>query len=352
MKGVQIVTDLHLRSENTDTQPNLLEDQQKILDSILEIAEQGVAKYDEFYVVLAGDVVDRDLKDPYYTTFCLFFEKLKSIVTELYCVIGNHETTHKLKNNIFWRLVYGGDINKFNKFPHICDTLHVVNDFRVDNCIIKLWHHGCEWESLPLKDNEDLVVIGHNNVMVPGMKETYATMSVDLQEQFVHYRNLYSTIRNPENLRYLALGHQHSLVGKFVINEKIGPKDCKFILEHLGSLGLTKHNEFGIQPKRNVPIVEIDGNFVRVTNHLVAVPEVDRLNFAEIEASHDKYEKYKHIKELKTVQFSEDDLVSDLQQLFSVDSEKRELFNRAIHEDPDPNIALAMTRLARSSVYV
>lgn len=351
MKAVTIITDVHLRKANTLTEPTLLKEQTELMNKVLGIVASTTKKVDEHYVVFAGDIVHRTLNDMVQAAAILWINDIFDMCNGVYSVVGNHELSFMKKGNIFWNLVYGSRIQVPVKFERLRPLIHVEDGFKVDDCYIKLWHYGQDW--LPITDEsvKDLIVVGHNAVKFPGLRETYDNNGVDIKDLYLKYYDLAKCVKNPEILRWVFLGHMHTLVGRFKFDEVINGSHYNFMLENMGSLSRTDSSQFDIQNTRNIPTVYIDGQIVNVENHLIELSDKSVLCQEEIEERKEVYEKGKFIKQLKKTEFSETDIVKEVENMYAYDLEKLQMFRQALTSEGDKQISDAMSYLYNVSIY-
>lgn len=341
---------MHCKSENSKTQPMYLHYQDELLNKILEIARQNNSKYEENYIVFVGDIVDRTMKGIPQVKLSLFLQELDSLCTKMYSVIGNHELSFKKQGNIFWNFAYGELIETSTKFELIKPIICCDRSFDVDDVHFKLWHYGqalYDWQP----PQKEIVVVGHNNVRFDGMKEAYERMSYDMKEMYLKYHEFSEMFRDRENLKYVFLGHMHSLVGRFKISEEINNKIYEYFVENLGSLQRPKSNEYEITNLRNIPSVLIDGGIVKVVNNIITLPDSGVLNDHEVEIQHEKYLKGKYLKELRTCTYLVSDVVNELKVKYAYDYAKTELLNKALDGMQDTALDNVMTFMDSARVY-
>lgn len=342
---------MHIRKSNTLTEPTLLKEQdilmRKILSRIYEVSE----KVAEHYVIFAGDLIHNTLDSTTQAQTILWLNDINSLCAGVYSVIGNHELTYMKKGNIFWNLAYGSNLKVPVKFEHYRDLIHVEEGFRIDDCYFKLWHYGQEWLPITDKTVKDLVVVGHNAVKFPGLKETYDNNGVNIQELYVNYCDLARCLTNPEILKWIFLGHMHSLVGRFKFDEEINGKHFNFMLENMGSMSRTDSTQFNITRQRNMPTLYIDGSIQNVESHIIELTDKSVLCEEEISKRQEIYQKGKFIKQLKQTEFNEVDVVSEIESIYAFELEKLEMFRQALHSEQDRNIANAVNYLYSVNLY-
>lgn len=352
MKAVTIIQDLHLTGDNSLTQPFRQQEQRELLNKIHEIALKNRAEYEESYLIFAGDICDRTVQEPMFTELVLYFTELDKLVDGTYAVIGNHETSYKLKGNLFWNLAYGKNIPVSTKFHKYRDVFKADDYFDVDDVRIKLWGHNQEWKQEDLSSIEDLVVVGHNSVNFDGMREVFANVGMDIQEKFVKFKDLKTTIRNADKLRAIFLGHMHSLVGRFKVDEKINGVHAQFILENMGSLIRTKSTEFGITNIRNIPTLEIDGTLKGIKNNLIELSDASSLDSLVVEAQKENYKASKYIKQMKLARYSSTDVIKDIERLYANDLYKLNSFRRALDNETEPDLPKLINFIEKAGIYV
>jgi metallophosphoesterase superfamily enzyme len=98
-QNVIIIPEQHLWHKSINTVPNMVEDNNEIIEDILTIVD----KYENPIVIFDGDIFHREVKSTDSAVPLLsFFIKLHSLTNgNVYSVLGNHELTYR-RNNLFW----------------------------------------------------------------------------------------------------------------------------------------------------------------------------------------------------------------------------------------------------------
>lgn len=338
MDGIAFITDLHLRSANTKTEPHLLEHQQDLLNKIWKIVEDGSNKYENMYVVIAGDLTDNSIKDDIlFTILCMFFREL-SRMAKIYFVVGNHETTYKVKHNLFWHLAYGDGLVRPSKIRSVEKIFEVVDYFDVGTTRVICNHHGTEIHIDVPDEVKNVVVASHNNLSHGDILSLYTSKGVNTQEEYVKYVDMMGYLPETDKLKYVFKGHQHMLFGCYEIKESWGETNYDFIFYDLSSLGRPKSTEFMQPNKRDIPILEIDGDSIGMVNNYIALYGIEKLNLEEVGNRKQKYDDNKQFIALRKSAHSVNNVLAELQSMYSMDLGKLGILNNAIEGQTDKDI--------------
>lgn len=333
MTGIAFVTDLHLRSADTKTEPHLLRHQDELLQHLKDIVVQGSQKYDRMIVVFMGDMTDRSIADSImFTKLCMYFGELKRIA-DLYFVIGNHEESFKLRHNLFWHLKFGDNLKTPSKIRPVEPVFEVVDYFDIDKTRIILNHHGRDI-NVDTTNVDNVVVASHNNLSHEELRALYTNAGIDTQEEYIEYTNMFGFLPETDKLKYVFKGHQHMLFGQYRIKENWGNVDYDFVFYDLSSLGRPKYTEF-LQPnKRDIPVLEVEGSTINLVNNYIELYDKEELNFDEIEERHEKYQKTKQFSSLRRTVFTANNVMNELVSLYSVDPRKLGILQHAREGTP------------------
>lgn len=353
MIAVTNITDMHIRNENTLSEPLLLENQDKVMKDVLNVIKDISSKYDKHYVVFNGDIVNTKVSDTVKDELLMWLRDIKENVTELWSVIGNHELSYKLKGNIFWEVAYGNNLVRPNKYKLLRPLLNTGAGFRIGKTYFALWNYNEPWPEIIDDTIEEIVVIGHNAVSFPGLKETYMNNDIDIKDSYVRYYDLEKNIKNQDKLKWIFLGHMHTLVGRFRIQETIKGVNSDFWVENMGSLGRPNSEEFNIQNERNISsiIINEDGVIEKVENHIVTLSNKESLKEEELERRREVYKSGKYIKQLRQVEYSKVNVIEEILDLYKYDMDKTLVFKKLLSSEPDTILETNIVTLENISPY-
>ncbi len=351
MTAVLFITDLHIRSENTLSEPNLLLHQSQMLEDVYGVIQTYRNKYEKVIVVFMGDIVDRDLSSDMQTALALWLRKVNDLTIETYSLFGNHEFSFKTKNNIFWKVAYGDNFETPKKYNKIDNLLRVEEGFKVDTVYFNLWHYNYPWVEVKDETVKEIVVASHNAMSFPGLKDLLDINTIDGKMEYVHYRNLLTEAKNISKLKYILFGHMHTLVGKFNITERVGSETLDVVAEGLGSLGRPSSDQFNTTLKRNIPAILVEDTVVAYENNIIELVDSSVLDKEEIAKRKEKYEDGKVIRELKKQNFSEADSLITLRNLYAYNLNKLFILEEALAKSGDSSIDKAKQIIVNTSVY-
>lgn len=230
-----------------------------ILSSYFHLIEEGC----KVNVCFMGDLFNREFKDiEEFGYWYSYFVSIRSMVTGMYSLIGNHELSYS-KDNPFWLMMNDLDDkyikfynNKSVKAKGDLQLIDIVDKiYLADDIVVNFGHY----RMYPKYDKSMRINIElcHNSIMSNEisniLKEKYER---DPLEGYINYDNLNS--RNVfEGYDYVYLGHMHKAYGLFNSYDDVLKKNTR--LRYLASLGRTNSLEVNdMDLTRVIPVLHVD----------------------------------------------------------------------------------------------
>lgn len=232
---------------------------------LTEIKEKILNVEGEKIIIFPGDIFHRGFADidGLVSAFNLFKELNEITNGNVYSCVGNHELSYTDKNP-FW--ILADDISNrylnyhgLRAFGAMQPGIKVVDELSIGPLLFVFGHFNRTDYELNTSD-KDIVLITHNAINEPEidayMKTKYGDTTVT---DYMHTSGLKQGdfIPASDRIKYVFVGHMHTFIGKFSVNEVIKGLNMEFTLQYLGSLGRTS-------------ITEINDNaLVRIVPHFV-----------------------------------------------------------------------------------
>jgi DNA repair exonuclease SbcCD nuclease subunit len=310
-QNVIIIPEQHLWHKSINTVPNMVEDNNEIIEDILTIVD----KYENPIVIFDGDIFHREVKSTDSAVPLLsFFIKLHSLTNgNVYSVLGNHELTYR-RNNLFWGIT---DVDtKYYESRVEAPLIKSVDELYIGDTLFIFGHYHIGMRNyVPSKEYNHAVLITHNEAVNDELLDALTGRNLDFNTTFIH-GSLEEYIPKIPNLDYVFVGHMHQAHGKYSISED----GIECIIHYLASLGRTNHTEYTADIKRELPVITIeDDKFSRVSYETVVLKErylaVDE---EHVRISKEEYERDKEIRELRSTKTYSDDCVAGLKEIFNI----------------------------------
>lgn len=271
-----IVSDLHESYRNKDNRYDYLKETALVREEIINIGK----KYKELGInpklILLGDVYDRSFKD--VTKAALtnnFWILAKSIFTEIYSVLGNHETSF-YKDNPFYTLVQNiestkvkGILNKVWTPLGVLGTIQVPDLITDGNVCFHFNHHNTAVST---------AIEGKYNVGL--FHQDFVTKEIVdcMKNQFGNTEFITKSTLNLDgtnlldNYNVCFFGHLHKVYGTWHFKNDLNGKET--LLYYLASLGRPNASEvIDSFLERNIPAVIVDdGDFVQIEDNKFYLP--------------------------------------------------------------------------------
>lgn len=223
-------------------------------------------------IIFPGDIFHQGFTSVSGMTRALnFFVTLNRITDgNVYSVVGNHELTYT-NNNPFWMMAedYTSRFavqKSYAAYGIFKPGIKIKDSLVVGNLRFIFGHYGrTDYDVMP--GNEDLVLISHNSLIESTieatMKDKYKR---NLPTEYMKVTRLTSSAAIPLTsiLKYVFVGHMHTMYSQFLVDDESSSVHLKFCLRYLGSLGRTSIREVDNSDlTRTIPqfVVQADGSY-------------------------------------------------------------------------------------------
>lgn len=333
---VVIIPEQHLYHKSIITVPEMVQDNQNIINEILDL----LSRLTNPTVIFIGDIVHRGIKNSEDTYFINGFFRAVSRLTKgrVFSVVGNHELSYR-KNNPFWGV---SDIqSKYIQaiVPQIYDVIDplviVPDDLVIGDMQYSFGHYGRIYGDIynVAEGVKEVTLLSHNSLLVGEVLKYFNDTGTDLQEQFIKMQDIRDTGSMPRTnlLKYVYVGHLHKAHSVFKVEENINGIDYSFSLRYLASLGRTNHSEYTDDILRQLPIHKIrNGIFVGEDLYTITLPtreaSVDERVVLE---NKEGYERQKELRTLKKIEERTMDLIVSVDDYIKEDATLLDWFRRA-----------------------
>lgn len=319
---VIIIPEQHLWHKNITSIPTMVDDNKKIIDNLYSI----ISNSRNPVVILDGDIFHRGtprLSDA--LPLIDYLHTLNSLCDgRVYSVVGNHEFTYH-KDNIFWIFA---DVkseyveNRIGKPKVLTSYLTATDELQIGSVLYCLGHYDMDfYDEIDTNSIDDVILITHscfgNQELFDNLKVKDPHLNTDVMK--VNNIDRLGALPLTNKLKYIYVGHLHTCIGTFRVQERYNSHDYDCILTYLGSLGRTSHAEYTDFNERKIPIHKIrNGKLIEVVNEIIELPSrehaVDDINVA---LSKEKYEEQKIVHELRSVKLQNVDLISNVREVLS-----------------------------------
>ena len=344
---VVIIPEQHLYYKPIVTVPEMIKDNQNIINNILDLLKI----LNNPTVIFIGDIVHQGIKNTEDSYFIHDFFRLVYHFTngKVYSVVGNHEISYR-KNNPFWGVadIKSDYVNNIIRHSYNVEQplLTVVDDMIIGDMQYSFGHYGRKYSYCYKPDDNAkyVTLLSHNSLLTKEISDYMHDKNIDLKEQYVNIMDLRNlgSIPNTPLLKFVYVGHMHLAHGIFEVEENINDVPYNFTLHYLASLGRTSHLEYTNDLERNIPIHAIrNGKFVDEKFHKIILPprelSVDERVVLENKESYDRLRQHRKLKKINTTTV---DLIKDIQN-YLVDNENpsiSDLFARSANNELDIDI--------------
>lgn len=269
MKRVFIIPEPHIWDKNFKNRKDY---PGEISVYLTDISNTISAMDGDKIIIFPGDIFHQGFSlVPSMTRALNYFTTLNRITNNnVYSVVGNHELTYTACNP-FWMMASDCTerflVNRMSSTYGIFQPgIKVVDELAVGNLRFIFGHYGrTDYEVQPF--SSDLVLISHNSIVESTVADVIQKKYG--RETYVDYMKvtkLTSSAAIPITaaLKYVFVGHMHTMYSKFMVDDLIDHVPMNFHLQYLGSLGRTTIREVNNEDLiRTVPqfIVEDDGTY-------------------------------------------------------------------------------------------
>lgn len=336
---ISVITDLHFKNKANPVLKNQLERQDEFCNYLLDILRTRRQNCDRHITILLGDLGER-LSDIQLTKLALFLEDLRKL-GEVYGVIGNHEITYGKKGCAYLHFAYGDSQIDKQSVEKLRPLIKVVDYLDINNTRLAFWHYGRRFPKDIPDTIQNYFVFGHNALMSQELQTYYIDKGIDTQEKYVEQLDLLETIPKSSKLKGIYLGHLHTLVGNFRVQETVENVNMDFRLYQLGSLLLSKHSEFDIDPVRYIPQIDLlqDSNFECDEEPISLFKnKEDCVNLSKVHANQEKYKENKGFNDLKKQRYSSTDPIGELLDSYSEEPELKTIITECIETIPNKRV--------------
>lgn len=316
-----IVSDLHDFYKNIENRINYVHEIDFVKQEILKIGLQYRENGWDVNIILLGDVFHRTYQNVDQAILANNYWILaKKLFSNIYCVLGNHETTY-YASNPFYTLVNSIKSEKLTKLQNkvwqpkgLENVFDVVDRIDDGDVVFHFNHYGTSINrAVSGKVNIGLY---HQDIINSEIRDL---MTVNYAND-----NYYATLVNFDDMdifdgfSYNFFGHMHKVYGTWKYKN---PKTMKeTVLCYLASLGRPNvtevHDNF---LERNIPVVCIkDGKFDSVHDNLFNLPSrAECVKEEVVQVAKVAYQKVKERKELLNYTPVDDDPVKNIEQCCS-----------------------------------
>lgn len=269
LKRVFIIPEPHIWDKNFKNRNGY---PAEISGYLQEIIDHIQALDGEKIVIFPGDIFHQGFTSVSGMTRALnFFVTLNKITQgNVYSVVGNHELTY-VNNNPFWMMAEDytsrfTEQKSYAAYGIFRPGIKIKDELIIGKLKFIFGHYGrTDYKVIPGK--EDLVLISHNSLIESTieatMKDKYKR---DLPTEYMRVTRLTSSAAIPLTsiLKYVFVGHMHTMYSQFLVDDDSSGIHLKFRLRYLGSLGRTSIREIDNNDLvRTIPqfVVENDGTY-------------------------------------------------------------------------------------------
>jgi hypothetical protein len=333
---VVIIPEQHLYHKAITTVPEMVKDNQKIIDEILSLLES----LHKPTVIFMGDIIHRGIKSTEDSYFVEDFFRAISLYAEnrVFSVVGNHELSYR-KNNPFWGVatIQSDFIKQIVKQTYTVTQplIGVVDDLLIGDMQYAFGHYGRVFGGSYFCDDNahGVTLLSHNSLVTSEVLGYLKAEGQDIQEQYIKSRELCSAGNLPKTniLKYVYVGHLHKAHGVFNVDEEICGIKQQFKLRYLASLGRTNHSEFTDDIERQLPIHVIrDGKFIEEKLHTIVLPtrevSVDERVVLE---NREGYERQRELRQLREIKEQTMDPIFGVEEFIKEEPKLSDLFERS-----------------------
>lgn len=342
---VVIIPEQHLYHKAIITVPEMVTDNTRICNEILELLKT----LHNPTVIFIGDIVHRGIQNTEDVYQIEDFFRAVSMHTnnKVFSVVGNHELSYR-KNNPFWGVAtIKSDFVKSlvrHTYPVQHPLIDVVDDLCIGDMQYSFGHYGRVYGGgyFTADETKYVTLLTHNSLLTSEIVSYMKSKGQDLQEQYVHMRELREEGNIPRTtlLKYVYVGHLHKACGVFNVEEDILGLKLNFNLQYLGSLGRTNHAEYTEDCDRFIPIHTIrDGKFIEERQYKIVLPSREvSVDERVVLENREGYDRQKEIRELKKVKTQSMDLIVAVEEYIKESPILLDWFDRASRHEIDVNL--------------
>lgn len=267
MKRVFIIPEPHIWDKNFKNRVDYVGE---VYGCLAEVISRIISLDGEKIIIFAGDVFHRAFSSVRGITKVLnLFVELNDITDyNVYSVVGNHELSYATYNP-FWMMAEDYT-NRFEN-KHYSDSFGIFRPgikIKDSLCIGPLefvfGHYDRTDYEVDLNSSRDIVLISHNSLMEKDIDQVVTDqLKRDTKTEYIRTTQLRSSSAIPltRRLKYVFVGHMHTMYSDFLVDEVIDGVLMKFYLRYMGSIGRTAINEINDNDlARTVPQFVIQDN--------------------------------------------------------------------------------------------
>lgn len=314
---VIIIPEQHLWHKNITSIPNMINDNLGIIEELYRIIDNAVNPT----VILDGDIFHRGTPKifdalPLIDYLHTLNEKCSG---RLFSVVGNHEFTYH-KDNLFWGfsdIQSNYVINRMGEPKTHTHYITVPKELKIGNSLFCFGHYDMDfYGELNTDGIDDVTLITHSCFGNPELFEMLKVKDPHLNTEVMTVNDIgrLGALPLTNKLKYIYVGHLHTCLGKFKVEECYNEHDYNCILTYLGSLGRTSHAEYNDNIERKIPIHKIrNGKLIEVCEEIIELPTREcSVDEVQVALNKEKYEEQKEIRELKSVKLQNVDIIQNV----------------------------------------
>lgn len=317
-----IIPEQHLWDKPINSMPNMVEDNNDIINKIYELVSNSLNPV----IIFDGDIFHRGTPNTDNAIKLYDYPATlnKMCNGRVYSVVGNHELSYR-KGNIFWGIaeITSNYVKQLITTPTKIKSplIKVIDELKVGSSLFCFGHYNMDFMGeVNDKDIDDVTLITHSSFGNDELFKIFSSRDKDLKPEVLRINNIsrLGSLPLTNKLKYIYVGHLHTCLGQFNVDEVYNTYHYKTLLTYLGSLGRTSHTEYNIKCERNIPVHKIrNGKLDSVYNYAIELKHrelcVDEIKVA---LSHEKYDEQKEIRELRSVKTQNINLIAEIREVF------------------------------------
>lgn len=333
---VIIIPEQHLWDKAISSIPNMVEDNNEIIDEIYKLIANSLNPI----VIFDGDIFHRGTPntDNALKLYDYPITLNRLCNNRVYSVVGNHELSYR-KCNIFWGIadIKSNYINSIITTPKNIKSplIKVVDEIKIGSCLFCLGHYGMSFDDeLNDDDVKDVTLITHSSFGNDELFKIFSSRDDNLRPEVLKVNDISRLGALPltNKLKHIYVGHLHTCIGEFRVTEEYNNYKYNTILTYLGSLGRTSQPEYNITTERFIPVHKIrNGILTDVYKHRIELKARNiSIDEVVVALSHEKYEEQKELRELRTTITQNVNLIDDIREVFNGKTSLLQLFDSAL----------------------
>lgn len=337
-----IIGDLHLWDKNIRSHINYIAECKFTLNKIKSHLKKAREDYpnDLHYLIFLGDIFHKGFNSEeqiFYGLYYQLFLELRSLVDDMFAVVGNHELNFA-KGNPFWTLISeleeGLTFNTYYESFGLYPVIRVLKSIEINNSLIQFQHFNTTVDTNELFNNyKNKFLISHEIYMNQSLLSLIESELGENQKyKYIKYSTITDDDPNISPYNECFLGHIHSIIGDWRIRWS---NNTTTGLHYLGSQIPVSKDEYLYTPAyRYIKdlMIEPNGDYVIRTDKYLIPPVEKTLRYNQIKKSEISYQKTKEKKELfkkhKNIKFNGQDPIEVLTKEYSNDIEMLDVFQK------------------------